>query len=114
MKPKKAPHWFKQLSAAVRAAVTADMMRGGYDPAKEEEQDSYIVDMFATALRSPQGHILRLKRPVADAKPDTGDQGELFDLPAAPPVPAKVPCALCDRGDGQLGHADGCPKGHAN
>lgn len=25
-------------------------------------------------------------------------------------APLRPPCALCDRGDGQLGHADDCPK----
>ncbi len=27
---------------------------------------------------------------------------------------APVPCALCDRGDGQLGHADDCQKNEAH
>lgn len=26
-------------------------------------------------------------------------------------APLRPPCAACDRGDYQLGHADGCPKG---
>ncbi len=80
-KKMKQPPWLKRCSAPVRLRVEQRIREDGYG----EDPDQWFADLLATAVRSPQGYVLRfasLKR--AQAKELTSESLADADLFAAP------------------------------
>jgi hypothetical protein len=53
-----AQHWTQRLSHKIREDVLDRVYADGY----EGDVDAWVADLLATAARSPQGYLLRVKR----------------------------------------------------
>ena len=75
----KKPHWSERLGAPVKFMLTARVEADGYG----SDIDGWIGDLITTAVRSPQGMLLRFGKMKGKAEHPSGSDLELFDVAAA-------------------------------
>jgi hypothetical protein len=78
---KKKPHWTAALSGPVKLRLEERVFADGYGV----DADAWVADMLATALRSPQGYVLRFgkAKPAVKAEAAAEDGEDLFSTATA-------------------------------
>lgn len=72
----KKPHWTERLGAPVKLLLTARVEADGYG----SDFDGWVGDLITTAVRSPQGALLRFGKVKAKTEPQAGESDmELFN-----------------------------------
>ncbi len=72
----KKTHWTEPLSTPVRQALNARVNADGYGA----DVEAWVRDVIATAVRSPQGYVLRFGEAKGSAKPEASPEAEEVDL----------------------------------
>lgn len=72
----KKQHWIEALSAPVKLLLMVRVEADGYGT----DVEAWVRDVVATAVRSPQGYVLRFSKAKGPAKLETSPEAEDVDL----------------------------------